>query len=61
MQYTVVAVYAETMQRYAESVEAEGPAEAERIVRENAPDDIIVAGVIEGVHDCVDLDTNTSL
>ena len=52
--YTVLAVYAETHQRYGDSVEAATPQEAERIARENADEPLIIAGVIRGFHDCAD-------
>lgn len=50
--YTVLGVYPDDHGRYADSVEAETPAEAERLIREKVQHDsgwdIIVAGVIEG-------------
>lgn len=52
--YTVFALYADNLQRYATSVEAESPEEAERIVRNDAEGELLVAGVIEGSHPCLD-------
>ena len=43
-------------QRYCTSIEAVSPKEAERLVLEEADDELIVAGVLEGEHDMVDED-----
>ena len=54
-QYTVLAVYTDNYQRYAENVEAENPVHAEVLVRQEvAPLELAVAGVIEGNHECAD-------
>lgn len=58
--YTVLALYEESYQRFGDSVEADSPEEAEAIVVENAPAPILVAGVIEGEHACVDVDRGCS-
>lgn len=54
MTYTVFALYADNLQRYATSTEAESPEEAERIVRNDAEGELLIAGVIEGQHTCLD-------
>lgn len=58
--YTVIALYEDSFQRYADSVDADSPADAERIAQENAPEPILVAGVVEGEHMCVDTDRGCS-
>ena len=60
MMYTVIALYGPAasvpFQRYCTSIEAVSPKEAERLVLEEADDELIVAGVLEGEHDMVDED-----
>lgn len=48
MKYTVIAVYEDNLQRYADSVDADSPEEAERIIIESADAPLIVAGVVAG-------------
>lgn len=52
--YTVFALYADNFQRFCETVEAPTPDEAESIIRANAEGELLIAGVIEGRHVCVD-------
>lgn len=58
--YTVVGLYGDNNQRYATSVQAESPREAESIAREQCDEDngfetnLLVAGVVRGRHTCVD-------
>jgi len=52
--YTVIAVYEDNLQRFATSVVAKSPQEAEALARQDAESDLLVAGVIEGHHECVD-------
>ena len=51
MMYTVIALYGPAasipFQRYCTSIEAVSPKEAERLVLEEADDELIVAGVLE--------------
>ena len=53
--FTVLALYEDNLQRYADSVEAENAEEAEQLVTAAAPEPILVAGVIRGNHDCADV------
>jgi len=62
MIYTVLAIYADNLQRYATAVYAEGPAEAAEAavatVREDNRDpkaDLYVCGVFPGNHECLDV------
>ena len=60
MTYTVVAVYGPSacvpFQRYADSVEADSPKQAEKIVLDSSKNELIIAGVFEGDHQAVDED-----
>src|ERR1035437_1965988 len=60
MMYTVIALYGPAasipFQRYCTSIEAVSTKEAGRLVLEEADDELIVAGVLEGEHDMVDED-----
>ena len=58
MRYTVVGLYAENYQRWAEVVEADDPAEAEEKAQaqRNGNSVLFVAGVFEGEHQAVDQD-----
>ena len=56
MVYTVVGLYTENGQRYAESVEAANPAEAEKAVLHQAEEELVIAGVFEGELQTVDQD-----
>lgn len=51
--YTVIALYEDNNQRFATSVEANTPEEAEEAAKGEADAPIIVAGVIEGDHEVV--------
>jgi hypothetical protein len=52
--FTVIGIYTDTMRRFSEVVKAETPVEAEQRIRP----DIMVAGVLEGEHVCVDYYAN---
>lgn len=56
-QYTVAAIYKDNRQRFATSVEAKDPEQAEELAREEADGPILVAGVFEGQHPAVDSKT----
>lgn len=57
--YTVLAVYEEPRgQRFATTVEAATPQAAEIAARDEAEDELIIAGVIEGEHELVDMYTD---
>jgi hypothetical protein len=53
--YTVLAVYADQPQRYAETVQAPDPRAAEHLVRDRAPAPLLVAAVIEGTPTLADV------
>ena len=54
--FTVFAVYAETHQRFATTVEAENSQDAEQLAEQAAEGDLIIAAVVEGEVDAVDQD-----
>ena len=56
--FTVVAIYEDNLQRYATSVEAVDPDEAEELARGSVSSPIIVAGVLAGRHATVDTGDN---
>lgn len=55
--YTVIGIYKSTKQRYCTSVEAMNPTEAQEIARCEIGAEMLIAGVIEGRHSCVDSET----
>ena len=46
--YTVIGIYEDNHQRYADTVEADSPEEAERIVENSDGPRVMIAGTVEG-------------
>lgn len=51
--FTVIGMYMDNKQRFAEWVNARTPKEAERFALEGKPEDLLIAGVVLGKQDVV--------